>query len=188
MCCGRFRRIVGMSKSDVDDVSTIMTPGVALQGRKPGRKYFSSLHLTRWTNHAVPKTCFILALYRMITSSAVLLKSQRVFFRDSCPFCHRFELCSRVNSLRYRRIFKIERVSCVFPGPASVSKEPVLDASCRLHDGRLHGSQRKCGKWEKVNSAQYHRMLTRSPATTCIGFRASEGQLKVRRRIFKCGG
>ena len=34
----------------------------------------------------------------------------------------------------------------------------------------------RAGKWEKLNST------TRGPATTCIGFRAWEGQLKVRRR------
>ena len=78
MCSGRFRRIVEMSKSYVGDVSMLMTLGVALRGRKPGRKYFSSLHLTRWTDRAEPNTFFILALYRMITSSAVLLKSQRL--------------------------------------------------------------------------------------------------------------
>ena len=41
----------------------------------------------------------------------------------------------------------------------------------------------RAGKWEKVNSAEYRRTLTRDPATTCIGFRASEGQLKVRRLL-----
>ena len=35
----------------------------------------------------------------------------------------------------------------------------------------------------RVNSAEYHRTLTTGPATTRIGFRASEGQLKVRRLV-----
>ena len=39
----------------------------------------------------------------------------------------------------------------------------------------------RAGKWEKVNSAKYHRTLTRGPATTCVGVHASEGQRKVRR-------
>ena len=34
-------------------------------------------------------------------------------------------------------------------------------------------------KWDKVNSAEYRRTLTRRLATTCIGFLASEGQRKV---------
>ena len=34
-----------------------------------------------------------------------------------------------------------------------------------------------------MNSAEYHRTFTRGPATTRIGFRASEGQLKVRRLL-----
>ena len=72
---GPFRRIVAMSKPGVGDVSLRMTPGMALWGGKQRRKYFSSLHLTRWTDHFEPETCFILALYRNITSSAVLLKS-----------------------------------------------------------------------------------------------------------------
>ena len=36
------------------------------------------------------------------------------------------------------------------------------------------------GKWEKVNSAEYHNTLTRGQATTHFGFRSPEGQLKVR--------
>ena len=43
---GRFCRIIAMSKPVVDDISTRTTPGVALWGGKPRRKYFSSLHLT----------------------------------------------------------------------------------------------------------------------------------------------
>ena len=123
MCSDRFRRIVVVSKSDVGDVSTMMTPGVALQRRKPWRKYSSSLHLTTWTYHAEPRTCFILAVYGMRTSSAVLLKSPRlrgIFRKDSCLFCHRFELCSRVNCFRHCHISKIHRVSCILAGPGNV--------------------------------------------------------------------
>ena len=75
---GRFPRIVAMSKSGVGDVSVRTTPGVALRRGTPRRNYFSSLHLTRWTGHLEPKIYFILALYRMTTSSPVLLKSQRL--------------------------------------------------------------------------------------------------------------
>ena len=38
----------------------------------------------------------------------------------------------------------------------------------------------RAGEWEKVNSAEYHRTSARGPATTCIGFRTSEGHHKVR--------
>ena len=34
-----------------------------------------------------------------------------------------------------------------------------------------------------MNSAANHRTLSRGPGTTRIGFRASEGQLKVRRLL-----
>ena len=74
---GRFRCIVAMSKSGFGDVWMRTAPRVALRGGKPRRKYFIPRHLTRWTDHVEPKACFILALYRIITSSAVLLKSQR---------------------------------------------------------------------------------------------------------------
>ena len=37
--------------------------------------------------------------------------------------------------------------------------------------------------WKKVNSAEYRRTLTRGPATTDIGLRSPEGQLKVRRLL-----
>ena len=93
-CC---RRITDMSKSCAGDVSMRTTPGVASGGGKVRRNYFNSLHFTTWTDHAEPKTCFILALYRRITSSAVSVKSQRLrelFWRDSCPFSHRFEVCA----------------------------------------------------------------------------------------------
>ena len=184
MCSDRFRRIVDLSKSNVGDVSMLVTPGVALQGRKPRRKYFSSLHLTRWTDHAEPRTCLILVLYRMKASSAVLLTSQRlrgIFRRDSCPFCHPFELCSRVNSLRHRHIFKIHRVSCVFrlSGPASVFKEPVLDASCQLHDRTLLGSQRQSRKVGESEQCAVSYDVNQRPSNylywiSCIG-RAAEG-------------
>ena len=62
-------------------------------------------------------------------------------------------------------------------------KEPALDGSCHLHDATTLGSQRQSWKEGKVNSAEYYRTLTRGPATTFIGFRASEGQLKVRRLL-----
>ena len=75
---GRSRRIIAMPKSGVGDVSMRTTAGVALWRGKPRGKYFSSLHLTRWTDHLEPKKYFILALHRMITSPAVLLKSQRL--------------------------------------------------------------------------------------------------------------
>ena len=91
---GRFPRIVAMSKSGVGDVWMRTTPGVALRGEKPRRKYFSSLHLTRWTDHLEPKKYFILALNRITTSPAVLFnKSQRlcgIIWTDYCPFSHRF--------------------------------------------------------------------------------------------------
>ena len=120
---GHFRRIVGTSKSGVDDASMRTAPGVALWGGKPRRKYFSSLHLTRWTDHFEPKTYFILALYKMITSSAVFLKSPRlrgIFLRDSCPLSHRFKVCSRVNNLRHRHISKTHCVSRACPEPGNV--------------------------------------------------------------------
>ena len=75
---GCFRRITDMSKSVAGDVSMRTTPGVALRGGKPRREYFNSLHLTTWPVHAERKTCFILALHRTITSSAVSLTSQRL--------------------------------------------------------------------------------------------------------------
>ena len=120
---GRFRRIIAMSKSGFGDVSTKTTPGVALSRGKPRRKYFSLLNLTRWTDHIQPKTCFILALYRVITSTGVLLKSQRlrgIFWMDSCPFSHQFELCGRVNNLRHRHISKTHRVFPACPEPGNV--------------------------------------------------------------------
>ena len=40
---GRFRRILGMSKSGVGDVSMKTPPGVALLGGKPRRIYFSCI-------------------------------------------------------------------------------------------------------------------------------------------------
>ena len=49
--------------------------------------------------------------------------------------------------------------------------------------GHCLGAKDKAGKWEKVNSAEYHGMLTRGAATTCIAFRASERQPEVRRLI-----
>ena len=145
---GRFPCIIAMSKSGVGDVSMRTTPGVALRGGKPRRKYFSSLHLTRWTDHLEPKT-FILALNRMTTSPAVLLnESQRlrgIIWMDYCPLAPVFELCSRVNNLRHRLIFKTHRVSCVYPEPG-MSTEPVLDASCQCHCRKLLGSRRQSRK------------------------------------------
>ena len=38
-------------------------------------------------------------------------------------------------------------------------------------------------KREKMNIAEYRRTFTRGPATTCVGFRASEWQRKVRKLI-----
>ena len=61
--------------------------------------------------------------------------------------------------------------------------EPVFDASCQLHDGTLlvsQGLSRKVGESEQRGVS---RTLTGGPSTTRIGFRASEGQLKVRRLI-----
>ena len=173
-----------MSKSSVGDVSMRTTPGAALRGEKPRRKYFSWLHVTSLTEHLEPKTCFILALYRIITSSAVLLKSQRlrgIFWMDSCPFRQRFELCNRVNNLRHRHTSKTHRVSRVCPKPGNVQGTCNYWSLARYTIGRCLDPKDRAGKWEEVNSAEYHRMLTSGPATTCIGFRAAGGQLKVRR-------
>ena len=41
----------------------------------------------------------------------------------------------------------------------------------------------RADKWEEMNYAEYHRTLTRSPATAHIGFWTPEGLLKVRRLI-----
>ena len=86
---GRFRRIVAIYKSGVGDVWMQKTPGVALWGEKPRRKYYGSLHLTRWTAHLETKTYFILALYR--TPSRQQCYSSRSvnegdFWRDSWRF------------------------------------------------------------------------------------------------------
>ena len=102
---------------------------------------------------------------------------------DFCPFSHRFELCSRVNNLRHGHIYKTHRVTRVCPEPGNFQGTRIgcfLSVHTIGHD--LDPKDR-VGKWEKVNSAQYHRTLTRGPATSCIGFRASEGQPKVRRLI-----
>ena len=175
-----FGRIVVMSKTGVGDVSTRTTPGVALRGEKPSRKYFSSLYLTTWPDNAEPKTSFILALYRIIPSSAELLKSQRLwrhFWRDFLLFSDCFEVCSRVNNLRHRHISKTHRVSCVCPGAANVQGVCYW---MPLASYTIGHPKNRAGKWEKVTSAECRRMLTRGPATTRIGFRASEGQPKVR--------
>ena len=98
---------------------------------------------------------FILALYRTIISSAVLPKSQRLrgsFWRDSCPFSHRFELCSRVNNLRYRHISKTHIVSCDCPRLGNVQGEPD---SCQLRDMTLLGSQRQS---RKVRESEQRRV------------------------------
>ena len=127
------------------------------------------------------ETSFILALYRTISSSAVLLKSQRlrgIFWRDFCPFSRRFELCSRVNNLRHPHISKTLHVSRDCPELGNVQGEPVFDTACQLHDRTLLGCQRQSWKVEKVSSAEYRRTLTSCPATTHIGFRVSEGQRK----------
>ena len=65
-----------------------------------------------------------------------------------------------------------------------MSKEPVLDMVVASYTkGYCLDPKYRAGRWEKVNSAEYHRKLTRGPATTCIGYRASEGQLEVRRLV-----
>ena len=174
-----------MSKSGEGDVSMRTTSGVALQGGKPRRNFFRSLHLTRWTDHFESKTYSIPALYRRITSPAVLLKSKRlrgIMWMVSWPYSQRFlTVQPRKQSSISSHIQDIQRLSCL--SRTGMSTEPVLDASCQLHDRTLLGSQRQSRKRDKVNSAEYHRMLTRGRAATCIGFRASEGQLKVRRLI-----
>ena len=184
---GCFRRILATSDSGVGDLWTRTTPGVALRGRKPRREYFGLLHLTRWTDHVEAKTYFILALYWIVASSAVLVKSQclrGIVWMDSCRYSHRFQLHSRVNSLRHRHISKTHRVSRVSPENLGMSKDRLLDASFQLHDRALLWCMKdRAGKWEEVNSAYYHRTLNRGSATTCIGFRASEGQRKVRSLI-----
>ena len=49
--------------------------------------------------------------------------------------------------------------------------------------GHCLNGKGRAGKWEKVNSAEFLKTSTRGPATTHIGFRIPEGQLKVRRLI-----
>ena len=184
---GCFHCIVVLSKSGAGEKAMRTTPRVALWGGKPRRKYFNSLHLTTWTDDAEPTIYFILGLYRMITSSAVLLKSQRlwgIFWRDSRPFSHRFEVFSRANSLRYRNMHiqdasRLSRLPGTWECPRSLYW--MFLASCTIRK-RLDPKHR-AGKWEKVNNAEYPRTSTRGPATTCMGFHASEGQLKVRRLV-----
>ena len=147
-----------MSKSDVGDVSMIMTPGVALQGGKPRIIYFSSLHLTTWTDHAGPKTWFILALYRTTTSSAGLLKSQRlrgIFWRDSCAFskpvwivqpCKQSSTTSHIQDTS--RLLRLSR-TCECPW----SPYWILLASYTI--GHCLDPKDRAGKWEKMNSAEY---------------------------------
>ena len=65
---------------------------------------------------------------------------------------------------------------------SGVSKRPLLDASFQLHDRTLLG-QRHSRKWEDVNSAEYHAMLTRGLGSIHFGFCTPEGQLKVRKLI-----
>ena len=185
-----FGRIVVMSKSGAGDVSMSTTPGVALRGGKPRRKFFYSLHVTTWTDNAEPKKSFILALSRMITSSAVLLKSQRLrgaFWRDFCLFSDRFIVCSRVNNLRHRHISKKHRVSGVCPGPGNVQGACIRCFLLVTRQDTAWIPNNGAGKWDEVNSAEYHRTLSRGPATTRIGFRASEGQRKVRRLVASAG-
>ena len=129
---GSFHRILVLFKSGVNDVSMRTTPGVALRGGKPRRIYLSSLHLTTGTHHAEQNTCFILALYRAITSSAVSPKSQRlrvIFWRDSCRLNHRFDVCSRVTTFDIvtypRHVSPVTSVQNL-----GMSKEPVSDACC----------------------------------------------------------
>ena len=125
------------------------------------------------------ETGFILALYRTIISSAVLLKSQRLrgtFWRDSCPFCRWFELCCNVNNLRHRHISKTHHVSCDCPelGMSKESLYLILLANYTI--GHCLDPKDRAGKWEKVSSAEYRRTLTSCPATTDIGFCVSGGQ------------
>ena len=119
----------------------------------------------------------------MITSSAVLLKSQRlrgIFWMDCCPSSHQFELCRRVNNIRHRHISKIHRVSRVCPEPGNVQGCMYWMLLACYTIGHFLYPKDRAGKWDKVNSAEYHKTLTRGPATTRIGFRASEGKLEVR--------
>ena len=180
---GRFRRIIAMSKSVVGDVSTRTTPGVALWGGKPRRKYFCSLHLTRWTDHFEPKTSFILAVYRINTSSAVLLKSRRlqgIVWMHSCPFSNRFELYSRVNNLRHRHIYKTHHVSRVYPEPGNVQGACIgCFLPVRWKDIAIPKAEPRSGsKWTAPSVIQD---VNQRPSTVHIGFRTPEGQLKVRR-------
>ena len=156
---GRFRRIVAMSKSGFGDELMRTAPGVALRGRKLRRKYFSPRHLTRWTDHVEPKACFILALYRIITSSAVLLEPQRlrgIFWMNSCPFSHQFELCNRVNNLRHRHISATHRVC---PQPGNIQGACIGCFLLVTRYGHCSDLKDRAEKWDKVNSAEYHRTL-----------------------------
>ena len=133
------------------------TPGVALREGKPRRKYSSLLHLTRWTDHLEPKRYFTLALYRTITLSAVLLKSQRLrgifLWRDSCPFSHRFELCSRVNNIQDTS--RLSPLSRTWECPKSLYW--MFRTSYMM--GHCLDSKDRAGKWEKARKEKAQRLL-----------------------------
>ena len=62
-----------------------------------------------------------------------------------------------------------------------MSKEPALDAFCQLHDRTFLGSQRQSREVGESEQREVPQDVIRGPATTCVLFRASEGQFKVRR-------
>ena len=183
-CPGRFRRIVSMCWSGVGDVSMTTMPGVSLWGGKPRRKYFSSLYLTRWTDHLEPKTFFYpgsLLIYHVVSCVTQVAASTRDLFGWI-----RVPLVTSSNCVAAWPILDVVTYPRHIAFLASfrnleMSKEPALDAFCQLHDRTFLGSQRQSREVGESEQREVPQDVIRGPATTCVLFRASEGQFKVRR-------
>ena len=182
---GRFRRIVAISKSGVGDVWMRKTPGVALWGEKPRRKYYGSLHFTRWTAHFEANTYFVLALYGT-PSRQQCYSSRNVNEGDlgGIPVAswppvwtgQRKQSSILSNMKGTSRLLRPSRTS-----ECPRSLYCMLLASYTI--GRCVDLKGRPEKGDEVNSAKNSRTLARGPATTHIGFRSPEGELEVRRLI-----
>ena len=168
------------------------TPGVALWGWKPRRKYFSLPHVTRWTDHLEPKTYFILALYKERSRRQQCYSSRSVyegFLEGFLP------LLPPVWTVKPPKQYS---TSPHIQDTSSLASFQDLWVCLRSHYWMLPANytighcldpKDRAGKWGKINSAQYHRMLTGGPASEylywipCIG-RTAWGSWTY----CKCGG
>ena len=159
------------------------TPSFVLCGGKPRRKYIfcciwqhelntpSRRHALSWLSTELQQCHSSRSVYEGIFGGipdplATGLKCVRLRKQPS-------------TSSYIQDISRLSRLSRTWESPRSLYW--MLLASYTI--GHCLDPEDGVGKWDKVNSAECHRTLTRGPATTRSGFRASEGQLKVRRLV-----